>query len=188
MNKKLFTLAIVTFSMILAATLENAQAPEPLTIWTDRFEYAPGETGTLYYVFYNDRTIAVTVKKITIVFEGWQAYRNGQWEGNQTIEISPPQAVAGRGIYENSTKFTVPTDGRAMSTWAGITIQTAEAGNIHGDCYITVTSTPRYMDQIITLFTVQVVLIIVCTIIIAATIFLSTHAPQVVWKREEKTE
>jgi hypothetical protein len=42
------------------------------------------------------------------------------------------------------------------------------------------------MDQIITLFTIQVVLLIVCTIIIAATIFLSTRRPQIMWKTEEK--
>jgi hypothetical protein len=44
------------------------------------------------------------------------------------------------------------------------------------------------MDKLVTLFTVQVVLLIVCTIIIAATIFLSARKPQVTWKAEEKAQ
>jgi len=44
------------------------------------------------------------------------------------------------------------------------------------------------MDKLVTLFTVLVVLVIVCTIIIAATIFLSARKPQVTWKPEEKPE
>jgi len=44
------------------------------------------------------------------------------------------------------------------------------------------------MEQIITLFTIQVVLLIVCTIIIAATIFLSARRPRITWKAEEKVE
>jgi hypothetical protein len=40
------------------------------------------------------------------------------------------------------------------------------------------------MDKIITLFTIQAVLLIICTIIIAATIFLSVRRPRVTWKKE----
>jgi len=40
----------------------------------------------------------------------------------------------------------------------------------------------------VTLFTIQAVLLIVCTVIIAATIFLSARRPQVTWKAEEKGE
>jgi hypothetical protein len=64
--------------------------------------------------------------------------------------------------------------------------ETDSLGTIYGDNLIYITQTPRYMDQIITLFTIQVVLLIVCTIIVAATIFLSARRPQIMWKSEEK--
>jgi len=173
----------MTVSMLLLAPLVNAQ-PKTVTVWTDQSEYSPGETGTLYIVFYNDEDSAVTIEKITIVFDEWRAYRNENWEGNQTLEIN--QAIISKGAYEKETTFTVPTNGRAKSTEVDITIKTTELGNIYEDLWVTVTETPKYMEQVVTLFTIQVVLLIVCTIIIAATIFLSARRPQVTWKPTEK--
>jgi len=186
LNKKVFAFIMMTVSMLLLAGLVNAQQPETVTAWTDKSEYAPGETGTLHIVFYNDEGSAVTIEKITIIFDGWRAYRNDKWEGNQTIEIN--QAVVSKGVYEKEISFTVPTNGRAKSTNVPITIKTTELGNIYEYHFITVTETPKYMEQVVTLFTIQVVLLIVCTIIIAATIFLSARRPQVTWKPQEKTE
>jgi hypothetical protein len=53
--------------------------------------------------------------------------------------------------------------------------------------YINVPETPRYYEQIVTLLTVLVVLMIVCSTIIAAAVFLSARRPQVMWNKEEKT-
>ena len=169
-------------------SLANAQVPEVITAWTEKPEYAPGETGTLHIVFYNDRTSAVTIEKITIVFDEWRAYRNDQWEGNQTIQVN--QAVVSKGTYEKAVTFTVPTDGRAKSTDVSITFKTTEAGSISLDpkYSISVLQTSKYMEQIVMIFTIQVVLIIVCTIILAATIFLSVRRPQVTWRTEEKAQ
>lgn len=185
LNKKVFAFIMMTVSMLLLAGLANAQ-PETVTVWTDKSEYAPGETGTLYIVFYNDEDSAVTIEKITIIFAEWRAYRNGDWEGNQTLEIN--QAVVSEGAYEQETTFTVPTNGRAKSTNVDVTIKTTELGNIYEYHFVTVTETSKYMEQVVTLFTIQVVLLIVCTIIIAATIFLSARRPQVTWKPTEKPE
>jgi hypothetical protein len=188
MNKKIFALVIMAVSALILIPLTNAQTPQQLTTWTDKSEYAPGETGTLNIVFYNYRASAVTIQKIIVVFNNWRAYKNGQWEGNQTLTLTPPVAVAGKGVYATSVTFTVPTDGRAVSTSVDITIQTTELGDIgplEGSVAVTTT---KYMDQIVTLFTIQVVLIIVCTVIIAATIFLSVRRPQVTWRAEEKAE
>jgi hypothetical protein len=185
LNKKIFALIIVSISALLMVPLINAQS----IVWTDKPEYAPGESGTLYITFSNDLGSAITIQKIFITFEDWHAYRNGQWEGNQTLTLTPPVGVASEGIYQTSVTFVVPTDGRARSTYVDLIFQTAEMGNIHpSDSFITVTTTPRFMDQIVTLFTIQVVLLIVCTIIIAATIFLSARKPQVTWKAEEKVQ
>jgi hypothetical protein len=85
--------------------------------------------------------------------------------------------------------FTVPTDGRAVDTPVQIEVHTEEAGviSLPGDkLLIRVSETPLYMVQILNLLTVHVVLMIVCTIIIAAIIFLSTRRPKAVWVEEEK--
>ncbi len=186
LNKKIFALVIMAVSALLLIPLIDTANPQPeVMAWTDKKEYGPGESGTLTIVFYNDRSYAVSIEKIFVVFNNWWVYRNGEWEGNQTLTVN--EAVAVNETYETSVTFTVPTDGRADSTTVSITIQTAEAGNIYAYPSVAVAITPRYMDQIVTLFTIQIVLIIVCTIIIAATIFLSARRPQVTWKAEEKT-
>lgn len=176
----------MTVSMLLFVPLANAQ-PQ-VTVWTDKSEYAPGETGTLHIVFYNDGASAVTIEEIEIIFEGWRAYINDEWQGNQTVEIN--KAVTSKGVHEEEITFTVPTDGRAESTSVDITIKTTELGDISPlwSPYISVAYTPKYMEQVITLFTIQVVLLIVCTIIIAATIFLSTRRPKVTWREPEKPQ
>jgi hypothetical protein len=190
MNKKVLVLLLMTATMLMTTTIAYAQNPPRVTVWTDKAEYAPGETGTLYIRLYNNLASAITVNNITIVYNGWQAYRNGQLEGNQTIALNKP--VATLTVFENDTKFTVPTDGRSRNNClVTITIQTDLLGTVSGPSpfYIytaQAAQTPGYMDQIITLFTIQVVLLIVCTIIIAATIFLSAHRPQIMWKPEEK--
>jgi hypothetical protein len=186
MNKKVFVLLLIAVSMLMVTTLAHADEPPQVTVWTDKAEYAAGESGTLYIRFYNNLDGAITLKKITILYEDWQAYRNGQWEGNLTMDVNAP--IGGKGVFENETKFTVPTDGRSKNNcYVSFKFETDPLRTIPpGSQVIYITQTPRYMDQIITLFTIQVVLLIVCTIIIAATIFLSARRPQIMWKTEEK--
>jgi len=184
MNKKLLILSLIVLSMLLCIPL--ASALEPVTAFPDKSKYAPGEKGTMYVDFYNDRDVAVELKNITLTYTSWNAYIGGNWVGNETRTVSIP--ISSRGIYVFSDlTFTVPTDGRAVSTSVSIRIGT-DHGYEYGYGYINVPETPRYMDQVITLFTTQVVLLIVCTIIIAATIFLSTRRPQITWRKEEKAE
>lgn len=184
MNKKTLALIAAVIPALLLANIVLAQEPAPLLIWPDRPDYSPGETGTLSFAFRNVRGGAMTIKKVVIVFDSWRAYRNGQYEGNQTIEVN--KAFATNEVFENSTRFTVPSDGRAKDTVVEITFVTGEFGDIdYTYSSISVVPTPRFMDQIVTLFTIQVVLIIVATAIIAATIFLSARRPAINWKTEE---
>ena len=172
--------------MLSLVSLASAQEPQPITTWTDKPEYAPSETGTLYIVFYNGEESAVTIEKILVVFDDWRTYKDGEWTGNRTLEVN--EAVVSKGSYATSTTFTVPTYGRAVSTNVTIIVQTTELGSIHYYPFITVVETQRYMEQIVTLFTIQVVLMIVCTVIISATIFLSSRRQQITPQIEEKKE
>jgi len=190
LNKKVFAFIVMTVSMLLLAGLVNAQ-PKTVTVWTDKHEYSPGQTGKLYIAYNNIGEDPVTIRNITVVFEEWWAYINDAWVGNLTYEPSEDEkTIAEHSIRVFQISFTVPSDGRARETKAEIKVYT----NLpHPDApsekpKISVFETPVYMEQIITLFTIQVVLLIVCTIIIAATIFLSARRPQVTWKPQEKTE
>lgn len=185
MNKKIVALLAVATALLMVAPL--VYALPRVVLWTDKPEYAPGESGTLYFAYTNEADSAVTLKRVRIVYTGWQAPINGQWEGNQTIELTNV-ALASGGNYTGNTKFTVPTDGRAQSTLVQVTFETDPTSSPSTyTATIEVSQTPKYMDQVITLFTIQVVLLIVCTIIIAATIFLSARRPQIMWKTEEKS-
>jgi hypothetical protein len=187
LNKKAFAILTLTAMMLAITPLACSQpAPPTLSVWTNKTEYAPGETGILYIRYYNGYSSAVTIKKVYIVFTEWRTYIKGKWEGNLTLEAN--QAVASHDVFQNETRFTVPSDGRAVSTYVQITIETGEHGTIgpYSDFSISVPSTPRSMDQVVTLFTILLVLVIVSTVIIAAAIFLSARRPQVMWSKEEK--
>lgn len=185
MSKKVIALITLAFTVFLFIPLVSALALDTITLWTNKSEYTPGEIGTLHIVFYNDKRVTLTIENITIIFESWRTYETGQWKGNYTIEVK--KAFVPDEILEKEVSFTVPTDGRAVNTDARVEVYAN--GYAFVEKYeISVSQTPLYMEQIITLFTIQVVLIIVCTIIIAATIFLSTRKPQVAKKETENTE
>lgn len=185
MNKKMFALVIIFVSLFLIAPIANA-APDTLTLWTDRSKYGPGEKGTLYVAYYNDLSAAVEIKNITLTYHNWNAYINNAWVGNETRKYTGVTLASKDKRVFNDITFTVPSDGRAVSTSVTVGIWT-DHGYQSESAYINVPETPRYSEQVVTLLTVIVVLMIVCSIIIAAAVFLSARRPQVMWNKEEKT-
>ncbi|MBS7616789.1 hypothetical protein KEJ45_06295 [Candidatus Bathyarchaeota archaeon] len=205
MKKTKYLFAITTFALILTAlssTFAYAQITPPETVniyaWTDKTNYAPGEKGTLTIVIRNDRTDEdLILYNITIIYP-WFAYTGDKWEGNDTITVGESLLKNG-GVKTYTKEFTVPNDGRALSSPFGYSqISIVATVNTYPyeyseTAYFYVKSTPLYItiedwDKAVTLFTIQVILIIVCTIIIAATVFLSSRRPKVMWREEEKTE
>jgi hypothetical protein len=182
----MLALVIVALSCFLVIPLMSAAvAIQPVTVWTDKQKYAPGEKGTLYVAFYNTRDEPIDIKNITVVYDEWVAYiENTGWVGNETKKFTEPLSSKATRVFKDIT-FTVPTDGRGTSTHVSVEIGTNK-GYVDGSGYVSVPDTPRSMDQIVSLFTIQVVLIIVATIIVAATIFLSARRPQMLWKSEGK--
>jgi hypothetical protein len=198
----LIALVAATLLAILSPTLTYAQPPATVNIyaWTDKASYDPGEKGKLTIVIRNDRTDKdLILYNITITYP-WFTYTGEQWEGNDTITIN--EALPKNGGTKTFTReFTIPSDGRVITSYytsaqISIVVYVNEAPYQYSPTkppLIYIKSTPLYMsledgDKLVTLFTVQVVLLIVCTIIIAATIFLSARRPQVTWKAEEKEE
>lgn len=194
MNRKtlILTLSLIYTSFVLFAPLAQAQwTSSRIIAWTDKSEYSAGQTGKLYITYNNDRDDPVTIRNITITFNEWQAYINKEWVGTLTYTPSENEKT----ITEHTARtfevsFTVPSDGRAKTTNVNITVSTNEpisdSKSIHDGVYVV--ETPVYMDQIVTIFTIQVVLIIICTIIIAATIFLSARKPQITWRKGEEVK
>jgi len=191
MDEKILILSLICISTLLFAPLTQAQVFSRIVAWTDKSEYFAGQTGRLYITYENNRSNPVIISKITVTFEEWQAYINSKWTGNLTYEPKENEGT----VTEHTARtfeisFTVPSDGRAKTTDLHITVYTNEPVPDWKDISdgIRVVETPVYIEQIITLFTIQVVLMIVCTIIIAATIFLSARGPQVTSRKEEKAE
>jgi len=199
-----FMITAMAVSALLLSSSAHAQVPAAtvnIYAWTDKPYYNPGDKGVLKIVIRNDRTDTdLILQNITIEYP-WFGYMGDRWEGNTTITPSSIVLSKNGGTYSTTTEFTVPTDGRAATLSTGSTIDIRVAVDkqpyyypVFGPYTVTlyVRSVPTYtlpegMDKIVTLFTIQTVLIIVCTIIIAATIFLSARRPQAMLKAEEKT-
>jgi uncharacterized membrane protein len=168
------------------APLAKAYASFSLYGYTDKPYYKPGESGTLKFWIYNDGTDDLILKNVTIYYP----WHNLIWGGNETIKPTTDTVISPNGNWSSTVSFTVPSDGRANGGSVSFVVVTDKTSSTE---YLSlrVNSVPSYgafedMNELVTLFTILVVLVIVCTLIIAATIFLSAHRPQVTWKTEEK--
>jgi len=204
---KMKYLAIMITAMAVSALFlsSSAHAQVPATVniyaWTDKAYYNLGEKGTLKIVIRNDKTDQdLILQNITIIYP-WFAYLGDRWDGNTTIIPPLPFVLLKNGglVYNATVEFTVPTDGRAAGGEILIRVAVDKPPYYYPTTYggyypvtiytkgVPTYTLPEGMDKIVTLFTIQTVLIIVCTIIIAATIFLSARRPQAMLKAEEKT-
>lgn len=200
MKEKLLLVSVVMILIALAtAPLASAAPTVVIYGYTDRSgQYKPGETGTLKFWIYNKGPEDIVLKNVTIIYP-WGQTGTGEpnpiWGGNKTIKGINAALTKGQNWTDTET-FTIPTDGRAMGGSVSITYTYtygSSTPSTSGSIPLYVASVPLYMsaenmDKIVTLLTVLVVLVIVGAIIIAATIFLAVHKPQVTWKAEQKTE
>jgi len=192
-RKIIVMLAMTLFSAILALSLTKVQAaPEEFYVyaWVDKVQYKPGDSGTLYITIRNDMTDEVYVYNVTIIFP-WHAYVEDHWEGNDTVEVKTAIEREG-GVINEELTFEVPKDGRAITSLVvpyeiGVVVYTDELGLQSSDnsVLISVANPPVHMaitgmDMWMTSLTV---VIVICTIILAIVIFLSTRetrAPRMV--------
>lgn len=185
--------AIAVAAMFLIAP-DWAQPSPTMNIyaWTDKPSYDLGANGVLTIVIRNDRTDQdLILENITIEYP-WFAYVGNKWDGNDTVKPSPPFVLSksAGNVYKTTVGFTVPTDGRVTGGTSLSSPQIAVVVSVDKSPYeytsnpsIYVKAVPLYMafqdmDKIVMLFTLLVVLAIVCTIIIAATIFISKRRPK----------
>jgi hypothetical protein len=189
-------LSLTTLLMLFPVSFAQPQAKTVLvSAWVDKTWYEQGETGTLYITVLNKLDHAITIHNITIKYESWYRFVKDHWEGNETIEVDTSRKR--NEEYYIETTFTVPSDSRGVTTRVAIEVYTDQRDTPYSPSYgeepdVNVAAVPWYfalkdMDKLMSLITVQVILTIICTIILAATIFLSKRKTPVVWKKEPKT-
>jgi hypothetical protein len=189
-------LSLTTLLMLIPVSFAQPQAKTVLvSAWVDKTWYEQGETGTLYITVLNNLDHAITIHNITVKYESWYRFVKDHWEGNETIEVDTSRKK--NEEYYSETTFTVPSDGRGVTTRVTIEAYTDQRDmpytpSYGEEPYVNVADVPWYfalkdVDKLMSLITVQVILTIVCTIILAAAIFLSKRKTPAVWKKEPKT-
>lgn len=172
---------------VLAMLCTQSVAAQAITLdaWTDKAQYDPGEKGKLKISILNGMDNPVEIYNITIMFP-WFLYDadKGEWVGNETIKGEPLATMTSAGTendhYYKEVEFTIPRDGRAiMGDTIAIGVWTSE-GLINGNADIVVAA-PSWPMSIVDLdmwMTSLTVVIVICTIILAIVIFLSTRRPR----------
>ncbi|MCW4051738.1 MAG: hypothetical protein NWE78_00840 [Candidatus Bathyarchaeota archaeon] len=161
----------------------------------DKYEYAPGEKGTISIVLRNTGRDPIEVYNLTIEFTAWMKYTADGWDelGNDTIVYDEAIVVSSnKTVALEDISFTVPTDGRATDTNVELWIYTNLQQPLHPYPYAEqINVVPSYqrsilraMDNIVVLLTVAAILAILSAIIIAAAVFLSARRPNVNWQKE----
>lgn len=154
----------------------------------DKYEYAPGETGTISVVLRNTGNDPIEVHNVSIQFTAWMMYTVDGWDelGNDTIVYDEAIVVGGnKTVALEDISFTVPSDGRAVSTNVELWIYSNLPGPLqpYAEQINVVPSSQRSilraLDNIVVLLTVAAILAILGAMIIAAAVFLSARRPNV---------
>lgn len=191
MKEKILILLVVLAAASLAfSPLCRATASLQVYGYTDQTYYKPGDTGTLKFWVYNSGTEDLILKNVTIYYPWYNSV--GLWGGNETITPSTSTVIAAGGNWSSTSSFTVPNDGRVVGVSGSISInvvtdKTTRSSSIS----ISLLSVPFYFslqnaDQLMTWLMVLMVVIVLCTLIIAGAIFLSMRRRQMTWKQEVK--
>jgi hypothetical protein len=187
-GKILLASMIAALAILAFSPAANAAATVVVYGYTDKTSYMPGDTVTVTFYIYNYGPDQIVLKNVTVVYPWY----NILWGGNQTINAN--NAVLAEGKNWNSTAtFTIPNDGRAYGDAIYFSFVYTISGSPlpgSGSIDFPLASVPtlafKNMDNLVTLITVEAVLIIISALIIAGAIFLSGHKPKVTWTAEQK--
>lgn len=205
MEKKiLLPLTIIAIATLMPMLIQKAECAAVVEVYgyTDKLQYMPGETVTLKLWVYNKGPDEIVLKNVTVYLPWYSSV----WSGNYTVDAQNAVLSKDQSWSTTIPNIEIPSDGRADSGYIkvvvvyaiGSTVYTPEFRNaIHlsvVEASYTYTSMENMgnlldgMDKLLTVLTVLTVLVIVCTIIIAAVIFLSSRRPKAVWVEEEEKE
>ena len=185
--KKLFVTLTAVASLFLMFAPSTSAATFEVHVSLNKVQYVPGEQGTLSILIRNTGDEPMEVKNVSIYFENWMMYTLDGWDeaGNMTIDYTDLDPIgSNKSVALDDVSFTVPTDGRAMSTNVDLWIYTSAPSPRHEEVYVDVVepevlAVQRAMENIVTLLTLVAILGFVGAIIIAAAVFLSARKPGV---------
>ena len=192
LRKKIIGLpTMIVFLAILCTQSVVAQVLNVhVYVWTDKPQYKPGEKGALKISVLNECDEPIEIYNITIIYP-WFAYdaEQGKWVGNETIKLEPAEKMLGSkgGKYYKSVEFTIPSDGRvgySPPKKVEIKIETSK-GTLeypqvpHVYLQIASASLPMSIVDLDTWMTSLTVAVVICTIILAVVVFLSTRRARV---------
>lgn len=158
-----------------------------IEVWTDKPEYAPAEKGKLKISILNGLDKPVDINEIYIEYP-WLKYnaQTHEWEGNKTLpeDGKPPLATiaSNGGDYYTEVGFEVPNDGRIIGVPDLIMVHVdSSEGEDYFYANLSVMSYTLNMavvdiDKWMTILTAAIV---ICTIILAAVVFLSARRPTI---------
>lgn len=185
---------LITAALLAVAFTPKANAAATVTLYgyTDKVQYKPGDTVTVYFYIYNHGPDEVILRNVSVFYPWYSPI----WDGNQSfLNIDKPRA---KGTNWNKTvTFTIPTDGRwSLGNRIYFTYVYTIGATVYtvSDKYISIQITPegspsyQYlmdMDKLVNAFAILAVLVIVGAVIVAAAVLVSMRRPQVVWKKEE---
>lgn len=191
LRKKIVAMSVVAavllsfYVQFIAVTYADVPAELRVQVWTDRTQYDPGDKGKLRISILNGLDKPVDINEIYIEFP-WLTYNahTDEWEGNMTLpedEEEPLATIASNGgDYYTEVPFEVPNDGRVggLADWANVHVDTSE-GEDDFYAYISVMSSTLNMAiaEMGNWMTILTAAIVICTIILAAVMFLSMRRP-----------
>lgn len=188
LRKKIIAISViiaflVAFYVQLIAVTYAAELS--IEAWTDKTQYAPGEKGKLKISIHNGLDRPVDINKINITYP-WLTYnaQTSEWEGNETISGEPLETVSSNGgDYYTEVGFEVPNDGRATglsTTRVRLHVETSEGeGDFYADIAVMGTTLNMAIADWNQWMTIGIATIVICTIILAAVVFLSTRSPRI---------
>lgn len=189
-------MSVILACLVMLSVQSVAAQDMTVNVWTDKAQYEPGEKGVLEISILNEEDAPYEIYDITIVYP-WTVYdaEKGEWIGNETIKGDTrilATLTSKGGDYYKESEFTVPSDGRAvMGDTIHIYINRSDPDpDTPWDCntkppHVEVAA-PIWPMSIVDLdmwMTSLTVAIVICTIILAIVVFLSTRrarAPRII--------
>lgn len=181
-------MSVILACLVMLSVQSVAAQDMTVNVWTDKPQYEPGKKGVLIISILNEEDTPYEIYDITINYP-WTVYdaEKGEWIGNETIKGDTrilATLTSNGGDYYKESGFTVPSDGRAiMGNTIHIYINRSDPDPntpsvLQHETATLEVAAPSWPMSIVDLnmwMTSLTVAIVICTIILAIVVFLSTR-------------
>jgi uncharacterized membrane protein len=185
--KAKFALSTLVALTLMASLCAGVRAAAVVQIYgyVEKTQYQAGEEGRLKIWIVNEGDEDLILQNISVIYP-WNSYL--PWEGNETL-TKQGQVVLVNGNTTYEFDFTIPNDGRALASgYISVSVET-DKDTDSTSIPMNIANPPtnlkvENMENIVMLFTVQIIIAIIAALIIAAAVFLSGRRSGVAWQKE----